>query len=112
MNNGRSPFDTLDRLRANGFTYFITGEEKTVEIKTVGVVGAGQMGSGIAQVASAKGFSVIMMDVKDEFVAKGVSTISKSLDRIVKKGTMTEEEKKGVLGRIRGTTVPGRLGGG
>ncbi|RJR51022.1 MAG: 3-hydroxybutyryl-CoA dehydrogenase [Desulfobacteraceae bacterium] len=75
-----------------------------MEIKTVGVVGAGQMGSGIAQVAAAKDFSVIMSDIKEEFVQRGISTISKSLDRIVKKGTLKESEKTAILGRIRGTT--------
>jgi 3-hydroxybutyryl-CoA dehydrogenase len=82
-----------------------------MEVKTLGVIGAGQMGSGIAQVASTKGFSVIMSDVKDEFVEKGFSAISKSLDRIVKKGAMTEEDKKAALGRIRGTTSLGEMAG-
>ncbi len=82
-----------------------------MDIKTVGVVGAGQMGSGIAQVASARGFSMIMNDIKDEFLQKGISTISKSLDRIVKKGAMTEEEKTAVLGRIRVTTSLGDMAG-
>jgi 3-hydroxybutyryl-CoA dehydrogenase len=75
-----------------------------MEIKTLGVVGAGQMGSGIAQVASASGLSVIMSDIKEEFLAKGFSAIGKSLDRVVKKGTLSEDDKKAVLGRIKGTT--------
>lgn len=82
-----------------------------MEIKTVGVVGAGQMGSGIAQVAATRGFSVIMSDVKEEFVQRGLSTISKSLDRLVKKGTLQEAEKQSVLGRIRGTTSLGDMAG-
>ncbi len=53
-----------------------------MEIKTLGVVGAGQMGSGIAQVASSSGLSVIMSDIQEEFLKKGVSAITKSLDRI------------------------------
>jgi len=82
-----------------------------MEIKTVGVVGAGQMGSGIAQVASVSGFSVIMSDIKDEFVQKGVSAISTSLDRLVKKGTLKEDDKASILGRIKGTTSLGDMAG-
>jgi len=80
-----------------------------MEIKTLGVVGAGQMGAGIAQVASASGLSVIMSDIKEEFLTKGVSAIGKSLDRIVKKGTISEDDKKAFLGRIKGTTSLGDM---
>lgn len=72
--------------------------------KTIGVVGAGTMGNGIAQTAAAAGFSVIMCDVSQEFVDRGVANISKSLDRFVKKETMTEDQKAEVLGRITATT--------
>jgi len=72
--------------------------------KTIGVVGAGTMGNGIAQTAAAAGFSVIMCDISQEFVDRGVANISKSLDRFVKKETMTEEQKSEVLGRITTTT--------
>jgi len=75
-----------------------------MEIKTLGIIGAGQMGSGIAQVAAACGLSVVMNDIKDEFVENGFSTIEKSLGRMVKKEKITEEEQKGVLGRIEGST--------
>ncbi len=75
-----------------------------MEIKTLGIVGAGQMGSGIAQVAAACGLSVVMNDIKDEFVESGFSTIEKSLGRMVKKEKITEEEQKGVLGKIEGST--------
>jgi 3-hydroxybutyryl-CoA dehydrogenase len=75
-----------------------------MEIKTLGVVGAGQMGSGIAQVASASGLSVVMNDIKDEFVEKGFSAIEKSLDRLVKKEKITQEDQEAILGRIEGTT--------
>jgi 3-hydroxybutyryl-CoA dehydrogenase len=87
------------------------GDRREMEIKTVGVVGAGQMGSGIAQVAAIRDFSVIMSDVKEEFVQRGLSTISKSLDRLVKKGTLQEADKQSVLGRIRGTTSLGDMAG-
>jgi 3-hydroxybutyryl-CoA dehydrogenase len=75
-----------------------------MEIKTIGVVGAGQMGSGIAQVASMNGLGVIMSDIKPEFVQRGLDTITKILKRNVDKGKMTEEELDAILGRIR-TTV-------
>ncbi|MBW1783828.1 MAG: 3-hydroxybutyryl-CoA dehydrogenase [Deltaproteobacteria bacterium] len=76
-----------------------------MEIKTLGVVGAGQMGSGIAQVAAASGLSVVMNDIKDEFVEKGFSTIEKSLGRMVKKEKITGEEQQGILARIEGSTA-------
>ena len=75
-----------------------------MEIKTLGVVGSGQMGSGIAQVAAACGLSVVMNDIKDEFVERGFSTIEKSLGRMVKKEKITEEEQKNILRRIEGST--------
>ncbi|MBN2123146.1 MAG: 3-hydroxybutyryl-CoA dehydrogenase [Deltaproteobacteria bacterium] len=75
-----------------------------MKIATLGIVGAGQMGSGIAQVAAGRGISVIMNDIKDEFLEKGFSAIEGSLGRMVKKGKMTEEDQKAVLGRIEGTT--------
>lgn len=70
----------------------------------IGVIGAGTMGNGIAQTAANAGFDVIMCDVSAEFVERGVANISKSLDRFVKKETMTEDQKAEVLGRIRTTT--------
>ena len=72
-----------------------------MDIKTFGVVGAGQMGNGIAQVAAMSGLQVIMNDIKTEFVEKGVATINKILSRGVEKGRMTEDEKNAVLGRIK-----------
>lgn len=75
-----------------------------MEIETLGIVGAGQMGSGIAQVAAACGLSVIMNDIKDEFVERGFSTIEKSLGRMVKKEKITEEDLKGILGKVEGST--------
>ena len=74
-----------------------------MEIKTVAVIGAGTMGNGIAQVSAQAGYNVIMTDIKDEFVAKGIATITSSLDRMIKKGTMQEAEKKAILSRIKGT---------
>jgi 3-hydroxybutyryl-CoA dehydrogenase len=72
-----------------------------MDIKTFGVVGAGQMGSGIAQVAAVSGFKVVMNDIKTEFVERGFAAIKKNLKRSVEKGQMTDEEMDIVLGRIR-----------
>jgi 3-hydroxybutyryl-CoA dehydrogenase len=73
-------------------------------IKTIGVVGAGQMGSGIAQVASQAGLSVIVHDVSDERVGWGRAALEGGLGRLVKKEKITEAQKKEILGRIRFTT--------
>jgi 3-hydroxybutyryl-CoA dehydrogenase len=72
-----------------------------MEIKTFGVVGAGQMGNGIAQVAAMSGLNVIMSDIKEEFVQRGLQNITKVLGRNVEKGKMSAQEKDGVLGRIK-----------
>jgi len=72
-----------------------------MEIKTFGVIGAGQMGNGIAQVAAMNGLDVIMSDIKEEFVERGIGTITKILTRSVDKGKITREEKDAVLGRIK-----------
>jgi len=74
-----------------------------MEVKVFGVIGAGQMGNGIAQVAAASGLSVIMNDVKQEFVDKGLKTIGGILARSVEKGKMTASEKDALLGRIKGS---------
>jgi len=75
-----------------------------MEVKVFGVVGAGQMGNGIAHVAAASGLQVIMNDIKQEFVDKGLSTIDKNLSRVVSKGRMTEDEKASILARIKPST--------
>ena len=72
--------------------------------ETIGVIGAGTMGNGIAQTAAGAGFDVVMCDIDQAFLERGVQNISKSLDRFVKKETMTEEQKGEVLGRIKATT--------
>ena len=72
-----------------------------MSIKTFGVIGAGQMGNGITQVAAMSGLNVIMNDIKDEFVERGLATITKILARNVDKGKMTDDEKNAVLGRIK-----------
>lgn len=70
----------------------------------IGVIGAGTMGNGIAQTAASAGFSVVMCDVGPELVERGLGNVSKSLDRFVKKETLTEGEKDEILGRIATTT--------
>jgi len=68
------------------------------------VLGAGTMGAGIAQAFAAKGYEVIIRDIKDEFVDKGLSGINKGLTKLVTKGKITEEAKEELLSRISGTT--------
>jgi len=75
-----------------------------MSIATIGVIGAGQMGNGIAHVFSQAGFAVTLQDISEAFAAKGVATIDKNLQRGVDKGKMTAEEKAAVLGRVRTTT--------
>ncbi len=75
-----------------------------MDVKTFGVVGAGQMGSGIAQVAAASGLDVVMNDIKEAFVAKGLKTITANLERSVAKGRLTAAEQAAVLGRIKTST--------
>jgi 3-hydroxybutyryl-CoA dehydrogenase len=75
-----------------------------MEIKKIGVLGAGLMGRGIAQVAAQAGFEVIMRDIEDRFVEAGLSAIDSFLTVSVEKKKMTEEQKKEVMGRIKGTT--------
>ena len=73
-------------------------------IKKLGIVGFGQMGSGIAQVAAAAGYPVVATDEKDEFLKKGLSRIEGLLSKAIEKGKGTEEEKKKTLGNITTTT--------
>ena len=80
-----------------------------MDIKTIGVVGAGQMGNGIAQVASQSGFQVVMSDIADSFIQKGLSTISKNLDRMVEKGKISSQKKDEIVGRIKGTVQMGEM---
>jgi 3-hydroxybutyryl-CoA dehydrogenase len=75
-----------------------------MDIETIGIVGAGQMGNGIAQVAAMSGLQVIMSDIKEKFVQNGLQNIIKLLSRNVEKGRMSGEEKEATLGRIK-TTV-------
>ena len=75
-----------------------------MEIKTIGVVGAGQMGSGIAQVAATYGHDVIMNDIGKEFVNKGFAAIENSLSRMVKREKISSQEKDNIISRIKGSS--------
>ncbi len=75
-----------------------------MNIKTFGVVGAGQMGSGIAQVASTFGYDVIIHDINSDCVKRGIDNIKKVLNKRVDKGKITAEEKEKILGRIKTST--------
>jgi 3-hydroxybutyryl-CoA dehydrogenase len=75
-----------------------------MDIKRIGVVGAGAMGSGIAQVAAQSGYGVVMQDVTKDFVKKGVDSIGKFLAKGIERGKVTAEQKDEVLSKIKGTT--------
>ena len=74
-----------------------------MEIKKVGVVGCGLMGSGITEVCARAGYPVVVLEVAQQFLDKGMSNITSSLQKAVKREKITEEDKEATLGRIRGT---------
>ncbi|MGB3445868.1 MAG: 3-hydroxybutyryl-CoA dehydrogenase [Xanthobacteraceae bacterium] len=78
-------------------------------IETVGIIGAGTMGNGIAQICAAAGLSVVMTDISDAAVARGTSVIEKSLERLVNKQKMSEADRSAALKRINGTTDKAKL---
>lgn len=77
----------------------------------IGVIGAGTMGNGIAQTAASSGFEVLMCDIAEDLLERGISNIGKSLDRFVKKETITANQKNEILGRIGTTTKLENLAG-
>ncbi len=81
------------------------------DIETIGVVGAGTMGSGIAQVAATHGYEVVMRDVEKQYVDNGLDEIEFSLDRLVSRGTLTEDRADQTRSRIAGTTDLADLAG-
>jgi len=81
-----------------------------MEIKTFGVIGAGQMGSGIAQVAAMSGLDVIMNDVDEAFVKRGMGVIDRFLSKGVERGKLSPEDKAATLARIRTSTDLNDLG--
>ena len=75
-----------------------------MSIQTVGIIGAGTMGNGIAQACAVSGVNVVMVDISDAAVAKGLATVSGSLDRLIKKEKITEADKAAALSRIKTST--------
>ena len=75
--------------------------ERSMGIEKIAVLGAGQMGNGIAQVAACAGYDVTMIDIKQEYVDKGLAAIENSLSRVVKKERMTAEEAANALARVK-----------
>jgi 3-hydroxybutyryl-CoA dehydrogenase len=73
-------------------------------IKKIGIIGAGTMGHGIALVAAKAGYEVVLHDIKEEYVKKGLGSVEKFVDKSVEKGKMTPDDKKNILGKIHGTT--------
>ncbi|MGH7002593.1 MAG: 3-hydroxybutyryl-CoA dehydrogenase [Alphaproteobacteria bacterium] len=74
------------------------------EIRRVGVIGAGQMGNGIAHVAALSGYDVVLTDVKPEALKKALETIQYNMDRQVKRSVLSDEERNAAIGRIKTTT--------
>ena len=81
-----------------------------MEIKKVGVLGCGLMGSGIAQTAASAGFETVVREVSDELLQKGFAGIEKSLAKFAEKGTITAEQQKAARDRLSGTTSFAELG--
>jgi len=75
-----------------------------MEIKKVGVVGCGTMGSGITQVCAQAGYQVIVSEINDELLNKGLASIDSRLGRDVEKGRFSPQDKESILSRIKGTT--------
>ena len=73
-------------------------------IQTVGIIGAGTMGNGIAQACAVAGLNVVMVDIADAAVQKGIATVDASLDRLIKKEKIAEADKAAALARIKGST--------
>ena len=87
-----------------GNTNFRLAPATCMEITKIAVLGAGQMGAGIAQVSACAGYEVVMIDISQEFVDRGMVTISSSLDKLVSKGRMSEEESSSALSLISSST--------
>jgi 3-hydroxybutyryl-CoA dehydrogenase len=77
----------------------------SMSVNTIGVIGAGVMGSGIAQIAATKGINVVLLDVDEKAVKTGIDAVESRLGRVVGKGKMTAAEKDTAVRRIKGTTA-------
>ena len=75
-----------------------------MEIKIIGVVGCGQMGSGIAQVCAQSGYQVVASEINEEFLNKGLASIDRFLTSGVERGRVSQEDKDATLSRLKGTT--------
>ncbi|WDG79118.1 3-hydroxybutyryl-CoA dehydrogenase [Pseudomonas chlororaphis] len=75
-----------------------------MNLQNIGVIGAGTMGNGIAQVCAQAGFDVTLLDISDSALQKAVATVSKNLDRLIAKGSLDDVQKQATLGRIRTST--------
>ena len=73
---------------------------KLEDVKKIVVIGSGAMGNGIAQICAAAGIKAVMVDIKQEFIDKGMATVNKSLDVMVSKGKLTAEKKAEILGNL------------
>ncbi len=94
----------LNKLESECLTINQDGGLTSMSIETLGIVGAGQMGNGIAQVAAGVGIRVQMMDVGAAQLEKGLATIAGSCDRLIKKEKMTQDQKRELLARIQTST--------
>jgi 3-hydroxybutyryl-CoA dehydrogenase len=83
----------------------------SIEISRIGVIGAGTMGNGIAQLFAASGFDVVLRDLKPEYLDRGMAAMTSSLDRLVAKSKTSQEERDATLSRIRPTTELADLAG-
>ena len=79
-------------------------------IETVGVVGAGQMGNGIAHVFALAGYQVVLNDISADSLTQAITTIERNLDRQVSRGKVSDEDRKAALGRIRTTLALPEIG--
>jgi 3-hydroxybutyryl-CoA dehydrogenase len=84
-------------------------ERSGMNIQTIGIIGAGTMGNGIAQACAVAGLRAVMQDIDDAALERGSKTIAGSLDRLVRKGTLTDQQKAEIVGRISVTTRPAEL---
>jgi 3-hydroxybutyryl-CoA dehydrogenase len=96
---------SIDTPLISGFTSIKTKTKNIfITTKTLGVIGAGQMGAGIAQVAATTGYSVILYDINDAATARGMNSITSSLDRLIKKEVITASQKEEIFKRVRPST--------
>jgi 3-hydroxybutyryl-CoA dehydrogenase len=105
LKNQRHIFTQSERAKFRPPARFLCKSNQNpmeVKMKTILVIGAGAMGSGIAQVVAQSGFTVFLRDIKQEFVSKGIDSISKNLGRLVEKNKMQAAERDSIIGRITG----------